>query len=1082
MNYKLTKTMKKSILLLTMLLFLIFHVKGQILIPNELTSAETLPSKYKTTFETQRVILRTDDQLKQQVLQGIAAKPDALRVQQKALQEEQEAIWLKKEIAYYIGGTLMVAGDWGPSIKVAVNEFKDLLPKSLQKVVDIGTSVGKVYDAFPQYSKDYLNTNVFKYFNSEYWTVDIQKKWDEKLSVTYPTVIAAAIKQNPQNPNTALDALANQLQDPYIKAEFNKFRNKYQGVTFENPNNLNFQQASQKLKGLDTDATNWVNISADIHAETIFNEEMQYYVAQKYSSELNSLQNQASTLQRELRNSNLTQQQIAQKQAELQKTVTKIGISLDGFQYATNKRLGSIEEKIAKYGSITEQLLLEIKLEKTPLDNRVKMLEDLLQRANNNLPTPISKAEIVSYLEKDKELQKIEEKKQIVNVAQFAIQIGNGALELMNTLEIGSAKDRQYVAYGLKVAEIGVNIYAGNYIAAFKSVMSLFGKPKPSPEMQMLSKILARLDQLEHTITTGFINLHNDLVAIHGDLVMRLDYISYQISDLRMEMIRDHQQIMTSLGEIENRLEYLVKQNNRLDAKLTALLGNGQDACYEPFITWSTLRQNNSDSTMLTPDYLNSFVEGTYSQPCFNSLLTTLNEDFVEGAKRVAFDYAVEPAESEYQHLYNQKDLFRKQVGFWNALYNTAAERDTAISSLLYPTIKTTEHLLPLGRLRSQKVKPVLNAFNTFDNVDYMNYKRVVQMANYVCDFYSLLSIYRNGQIMNAAEANANSAFLLFRTQALENGAKKTLALVEKAIAQESLIMGVHLFEDFYNTLNTSKYSPEEVGIGAKTLKIGQKIEEVFKVLRSNPIMARNFASYVMVKSMGSNNIFENNVKKYDDGIKKSVDFEKVISLNISQWLYMRVDKDGLGLGIQKQYVKNIGGINQMIEDHVYLPLVQDQEPVLNNGVLESIKEIYVVDKMMPTEGMMVLQQVREKLKALIIEVNMLKEVSSTDQVDKVSIKDLQFIVFSDLIMNKAYTDHIASLTPLPCVLIKDLGNSIISGPQKIGSGVTIIVGNKFEGENFSLTAGNSILLGPGTEIKPNTTFTASIGDGCPNN
>jgi hypothetical protein len=1054
-----------------------------------IVQGQTVAPKYKTTLETQRIIVRTDEPLKTQLLQNQVAQPDALRVRQQNLLNEFEDIVEKKKRAMYIGDAISFVGDYGPVVRPMIGFVKGFIPSTLiRKRIENGLEwyderVGyakEVWQSLPERDQDRIFNNFGKYFTSEYHLVDAQKNYDENLWLVYTELIASATKQNPQNPNTALDAIANQLKDPYVKSKFIEFRQQSLGKTFANPNNSSLPQASQKLLKLDSSIDNWISISGDYHGETLFNEQMQYYVAQKYKSELATLQTQAATLQRDLRSANLTQQQILQKQADLKKVVTKIGVSLDGFEYATNKKLGSIEAKLEKYGSITQELLLEVKLEKTPLDQRVKMLEEMRQRAATQ-PTPLSIVEIDSYLERDRELQRIEEKKEIVSVAQMAIQVGNGALSLMETLQIGSAKDRQYVAYGLKIAEIGINLYAGNYFAAFSSAMSLFSKPKPSPEMRMLSKILGRLDELERTITTGFRDLHNQLVAVHQDLVNRLDFISYQITDFRMEMLRNHQQIVTSLNEIENRLDYLIIQNNRLDSKLTALLGGGQDACFEPYNTWGAIKDQSGDTTRLTPNFLNSFVEGAFCKPCFESLLTTLTEDFVNGPKRSAFDYTVEPAESAYQHLYNQKDLFRKQAEFWNNQF-TPVQKDTAVSSLLYPTLQVTGHKEPFKNLSKQRAVPVLNAVNTFSNVDYMNYKRVVQMADYVCDFYSLLSIYRNGVIMDAAAANSStgSVFIQFRTNLLEGGAKKTLNLVEKAIAHESLMMGIHLFDDFYNTLNGSRYSPDESGIGAKTLAIGRKMEEIFKILRSNPIMARNFASYAMVKAMISNTNFESNFKKYDDGIKKEVDFEGAIPLNTAQWLYMRVGNDGLALGVQKQYIKNIGGVNQMIEDHVHIPLVQDQEPILVNDVLTGIRELYVVDKMMPTEGMMALQQVREKLKALIIEINIVTEATVADQPDKLTVGDLQFITFSDFMMNKAYNDALVAKMPKKCDIEMNITNNITTGPQKIESGVVINATNKVTGGvNITYDAGGSITLKPGFEVR-GTTFTALI-DGCGN-
>ena len=293
---------------------------------------------------------------------------------------------------------------------------KQLVPEIPGASWVIGTS--RVLTAkHPDSKVRFYDNMLLKYSDPDYFKVERQNQWNELLALTFPECIAAAVKQSPQSYNATLDGLSNQIQDPYIKTKFSEFRQQNRNKTFAISGNINFQQASQKLKDIDTKATNYVNASGDIFAEHYFNEQYQYLISQKYGTELGVLQNQASTLQRDLRNTNLTTQQILQKQTELKKVVTKLGISLSGFEFATNKKLGSIEEKLLKYGNLTEQLLLEVKLEKTPLDQRIKVLEDMLQRANDNLSTPISKTEIEQYLAKDKVLQKIEHQKQNLEIA-----------------------------------------------------------------------------------------------------------------------------------------------------------------------------------------------------------------------------------------------------------------------------------------------------------------------------------------------------------------------------------------------------------------------------------------------------------------------------------------------------------------------------------------------------------------------------------------------------------------------------------------------------------------------------------------
>jgi hypothetical protein len=128
--------------------------------------------------------------------------------------------------------------------------------------------------------------------------------------------------------------------------------------------------------------------------------------------------------------------------------------------------------------------------------------------------TPYSLNEINKSLVRDKELKQVEKKKQNLEIAQTALEAGAIALQLMEAFNIGSEKDRKYVATGLAVAEIGVRAYAGDYKGAVAGAISLFKKPKPTPEMQMLMQINERLAALEQTINEGFRGLHDHLTSV----------------------------------------------------------------------------------------------------------------------------------------------------------------------------------------------------------------------------------------------------------------------------------------------------------------------------------------------------------------------------------------------------------------------------------------------------------------------------------------------------------------------------------------------------------------------------------------
>ncbi|MEI7581255.1 hypothetical protein [Runella sp.] len=359
-----------------------------------------------TTFFTSRMLFRSDEGLKQEILNNQLAgplTPTEMARRRAKMPELVNQVWDDKEWVLFKGEVVMkTATEAYPAIKTLLTDYKSIVPKPVSIAVSVLNTVEKIHNTLPQDAKGLLHENVFKYVSPDYYVTERLKAYDEMLELTFPSAFATAIKENPKNPSAALTNLRGQLQNSQIQAKFDDFVQKNQGKTFAVDKNLTFEQASQNLKEKDKRVVEHNKASADVYAEYLFNEQMQYHVAEMYSADISTLKQQATVLQRDLRSTNLTQQQILVKQKELQSVVYKLGASLSGFEKATDKRLGSIEEKLNKYGTITQQLLLEIKLEKTPLDERIKIFEDMKADAQAGRATPYSLSDINKLLNRDK--------------------------------------------------------------------------------------------------------------------------------------------------------------------------------------------------------------------------------------------------------------------------------------------------------------------------------------------------------------------------------------------------------------------------------------------------------------------------------------------------------------------------------------------------------------------------------------------------------------------------------------------------------------------------------------------------------
>ncbi|KAB7728620.1 hypothetical protein F5984_17415 [Rudanella paleaurantiibacter] len=805
-------------------------------------------------------------------------------------------------------------------------------------------------------------------------------------------------------------AFVSRLQNPYYKDKATKYFN--DGKPAVAGSTMTVEEATAAGLDADTKTEEIIDAQVDFMAKTTAILERSYITALETKKEIANIKASIKVINQELRATNLTQQQILQKQQQLTEFTRQFAVNVDLAFKATSQRLTNIEGKLT---DLSDPVLQSILRENVGIDDKISLIQKAQQAANagqNTVfgpPTTEMKGKIndmLKHYENEKERLKIE---QYTQIADKAVAYGQLGLAAMDRFNIGSEKDRKFIKnaiFAVRVGAAAARAYGGDPSALIQIGFELLSKPKPSPEMMMLQRIDQRLEQLEQTVFQGFESVHQQIEASHQDLADRINFVNQQVGNLRQQMANEHIETMVTLEDIQNRLNFVVMQNFLLDAKLTQLLNTDTDACFEPYNTYTNFVEIDpvflkADSQL---DYLNSFISGQRCESCLDGMLKLLNKDFL-GTNSAAWDYTVDQTElSRYvdntNNLFIQPQLYDKLLSYWKVRFlnnPVAVQRDLATVAMLYPAINASALTAPMNHFISQNPTPTLRFTETLDSRKYINYKKVVQLANYVYKFYPMLELYsgdaNSGRLFaNYTQLRQAGSFSTFRTQLLQTGLQKVLTLIERSMVHESLMSGNLVLDQMQAILRT-KHHPETANL--------------FTILRSNPIIAQNFASYLMATTIKTNEVFDANLKQFDNRQNQYIDLETLIEDQDAAYFFLKNSSTGLSLGIQKQYLeKNSLGQDQLTEDWVELPLIQDIQSTTDpvSGTT-NVKELYVIDRLTMTNAFHELLDAREKIMSLITERQIMSGIVAVDVPDKLSPKKIDYILFNEQVLDDVYSN-----------------------------------------------------------------------------
>lgn len=845
------------------------------------------------------------------------------------------------------------------------------------------------------FKSGYLYEIIGKHFDPTNITAEANRQYVKEYDELLPVVSS---KSTTQQKNEIVGGINN----PYLKDKTIKAFNSGGGTV---SSNITYEDAVKKMNEIDKTIAENNDALADTYAEILHTQQKSYITAKETQKEVAEIKSTIKTIKQDLRRTELKVDEVIAKQKELAEYTQRLGIAVDlGFK-ATATRLDNIDKKLI---NLSDPVLQAVLKDDVGIGDKIKLLQDIKSGKREN-SLGLEGAKLDDYLDTkingyQNQLDKLNIEKKLA-IADRAIAFGQIGLAAMEKFGIGSEKDRKFVSNMITVATgvtAVVRAFNGDPSQLISFAMGSLSKNKPSPEMQMLQEINERLIALEETVVKGFESLSLQLVEVHKDLAERINFVNEQLFDIKSQIAFNHQETTLLLFDVSADLNILQAQNNVINQLQIKALLSDIYACEGPYGVFTgdipsgnqVIKNYKLNTYAAEPQKINSFIQGQNCQPCLEGLLKFASINFPSSFKD-AFNYQFSTSEIDLKvpkdALFLKPELYKNLLQLWERRFVTEKEKDIAAVAMQFPTINSSEHLQPY-KLALESNLQILSGEDydaIFKEQNYIYYQTAVDLANYFYEFYPMLQLYdqKEGKIYEDIESVRNSKdIILNRNDRLSFALSNIRIMIERAMAHESLIAGNMLFDTFVDILTSKNNSESKL---------------IFKILRSSPIIAQNFASYLVSTTIKTNEVFDSNLRRFDNKGSYFVSLEDLIEVTTANFFHFKSTQQGLSIGIQKQYENfNADGTfnfeNPLVTEYIDLPLIQELQTVDDEGAGVQTKEVYVIDRFIAGEGYFSLLEAREKIISLLSSKQITDNVKEVGSLGSYSTKEIDFLLYND--------------------------------------------------------------------------------------
>ena len=434
-----------------------------------------------------------------------------------------------------------------------------------------------------------------------------------------------------------------------------------------------------------------------------------------------------------------------------------------------------------------------------------------------------------------------------------ALQVGGDVAGALEAAGILKGQDAVNVAVALEVVssavQIGAAFYTGNVAGGISGVMNLVrlgfgGKPQPSPEMQMLQRLDAKLDVLNQNIQ-----------VIDTKLTALMEFTEKAFQQLSMDLANHHALVMREFDRIDWKLEHQTRVMN-------VLLRGDLEMCHRRGAAGNlpaTFEEYRDRYDADANFYLDSCLRGLARVSGVNDPYAAV---YYEKASGNVAQEVGRQLQYEIRTLYEPaKELFCRYFGLKEDGSERGWDANRALEACLHPQHRPRVATLALGvselvlPARTQAgrsdIRTQLRAKSSGEAVDprlalgeMLSPLAVDSISAALLDLFPYFEISTTGAsfrpVASAEEYLTQLSDNTRRTRKLNVSRimESSLRFVNYTLAQQVLLSGAPMLERMYHTLH---------GVGATD----REKELVLQILQNNPIAAHNFGINLMQRVFG---------------------------------------------------------------------------------------------------------------------------------------------------------------------------------------------------------------------------------------
>lgn len=455
------------------------------------------------------------------------------------------------------------------------------------------------------------------------------------------------------------------------------------------------------------------------------------------------------------------------------------------------------------------------------------------------------------------ELKKIKKASDFIRATELIGQGLDIGYELALTLGLkGEAAVKtgevlKYVGAALQVGKGIAQIVSGDgqaiagVFTAVQAINSLFGKEAPPDPIVVLRKEMhERFDRIEKQL-----NVIIDLqIEIHQNLA----------ENIELNRVLMH----SEFNNLNRLLTEVIVNQDRIASQLGHLLNDDLLACF-PII-----QSIHDDSLLQGTNYYNNYLQ-IYGKPGCEECLIALRKRLTAGDEN--FIINIDDREelnlsvfSVYKTDNTETELksFNQLTTFFKWYYKKQDKLYFATQQLLLPirSIDKNQNLFCEDSLTLNLQLNPNNVLNPTFYLDVITFRKLVNIYN---TFYPFFEIYDPSPESSSYAPLSLDEFITLSSKELSSIESDVIASNKRMIdrdtrtfsqlsnimlAQQALMSGHLLIQPLYYIIYQDQYMYDEDG---RTLKIdGVPVKEfAIKILKENPVLAQNFANYVLRKN-----------------------------------------------------------------------------------------------------------------------------------------------------------------------------------------------------------------------------------------